>query len=102
MLYPDKQDLRYHMIKNFELIIEGRVQGVGFRNFVYIRALKYNIKGYVKNTSGGDVEIYCSGESSDLDKFIEEVKKGPSFSFVTNIKIFDSPEINQEEFEIRY
>jgi len=90
------------MNKNFELIIEGRVQGVGFRNFAYTRALKYNIKGYVKNTFDGNVEIICTGESADMDKFIAEIKKGPSFSFISNVKINETSENDFENFGIRY
>jgi acylphosphatase len=90
------------MKKNIELIVEGRVQGVGFRNFAYNRALKYNINGYVKNTFDGNVEIICTGESNDIDKFIAEIRKGPSFSFISNIKINETPENDFKEFEIRY
>ena len=90
------------MKKNLELIVEGRVQGVGFRNFAYIRALKYNIKGFVKNTSDGNVEIDCTGENSDIENFIAEIKKGPSFSFISKIKINEIPENDFKNFEIKY
>jgi acylphosphatase len=88
--------------KNFELLIEGRVQGVGMRYFVYTRALKYHITGFVKNTPDGNVEIKCSGESSEIDKFIAEIKKGPSFSFISDLKINEIPENDFKNFEIRY
>lgn len=90
------------MNKNFELIVAGRVQGVGFRNFAYTRAIKYNIKGFVKNTFDGNVEIVCTGESADMDKFIGEIKKGPSFSFISNVKINETSENDFKNFEIRY
>lgn len=90
------------MKKNFEIIVEGRVQGVGFRNFAYIRASKYHINGFVKNTSEGSVEILCSGEREDIDKFIAEMRKGPSFSFISNLKINEIPENDFKNFEIRY
>jgi len=90
------------MKKNFELIVEGRVQGVGFRNFAYNRALKNSIKGFVKNTFDGSVEILCSGESRDIDNFIAEIKKGPSFSFISNVKINETAENDFINFEIRY
>jgi acylphosphatase len=90
------------MNKNFELIIEGRVQGVGFRNFAYTRAIKNNINGYVKNTPDGGVEIICTGKSTDMDKFIAEIKKGPSFSFISNIRINETAEDDFNNFEIRY
>jgi len=90
------------MKKYFELIIEGRVQGVGMRYFVYNHALKFNINGFVKNTPDGNVEIVCSGDSGELDQFIAQIKKGPSFSFITNVRIKEAPENDFKNFEIRY
>jgi len=90
------------MNKNFELIIEGRVQGVGMRYFVYTRALKHNINGFVKNTSDGNVEVFCSGESAKMDEFIAEIKKGPSFSFISDVRINEAAQNDFKNFEIRY
>lgn len=91
------------MRKFLELTVEGRVQGVGFRYFAYNRALKHDIKGYVRNSYDGNVEIVCSGEDKNLDLFINEIKKGPSFSFVSNLKISEiSLKDDFDDFEIRY
>ena len=90
------------MKKYFELIIEGRVQGVGMRYFVYTRALKHGINGFVKNTADGNVEILCSGEQTKMDEFIAEIKKGPSFSFISDVRINEAAENDFENFEIRY
>ncbi len=51
----------------------GVVQGVGFRPFVYQLATKYNLKGWVCNTSE-DVSIEVQGERSKLEKFIGELQ----------------------------
>jgi hydrogenase maturation protein HypF len=59
-------------IKRRRLIIEGTVQGVGFRPFVYRMAGKYGLKGYVKNSSG-DVVIEAQGGSKEVDKFIDQI-----------------------------
>ena len=92
------------MKKCFELIIEGRVQGVGFRYFAYNNALKYNLAGYVRNIPDGNLEIVCSGEEQDLDKFINMMKKGPSFSHITSFKINEliSNNFIFNDFEIKY
>ena len=92
------------MKKCFELIIEGRVQGVGFRYFACNNALKYNINGYVRNMPDGNVEIVCSGEEQDLDKFISKMKKGPSFSYISSFKINEliSNDYNFNSFDIKY
>ena len=74
-------------LKTYNLLLSGRVQGVGFRYFAEARAARYNIKGYVKNTYDNRVEIICQGEVDNLDKFILEVKNGPSFSHITNVEM---------------
>lgn len=74
-------------IKTYKVVLFGRVQGVGFRYFVESIASKYDISGYVRNTFNGKVEVVCQGEEEDLKQFIDEVKKGPAFSVVTDVKI---------------
>jgi acylphosphatase len=91
------------MNKCYEISLEGRVQGVGFRNFAFTKALKYGIKGYVKNTFEGNVEIVCCGNEESLDKFISDIKKGPSFSFISKFTInnYNDTE-NFKDFRITY
>jgi acylphosphatase len=90
-------------IKTYNILISGRVQGVGFRYFTVSQADNYGIKGYVKNTYEGKVEIMCQGEVEELDSFISAVKKGPSFSVVTDVRIEEIPEERiYNTFEIKY
>ena len=89
--------------ETYNLLLSGRVQGVGFRYFAEVRAERYNIKGFVRNTYDNKVEIVCQGESDNLDKFILEVKKGPSFSHIKQVdveEISDAPDYDM--FEIKY
>ncbi|RCK76540.1 MAG: Acylphosphate phosphohydrolase [Ignavibacteriae bacterium] len=67
------------------IIVEGLVQGVGFRYFVYNRAVKLNLRGYVKNLLNGNVEIDVEGERSAIETLIAEVKVGPRFAMVKNV-----------------
>lgn len=60
------------IIKNFKFEVEGIVQGVGFRPFVYTLALKYNLKGYVLNHSSG-VSILIEGKVEDIENFEENL-----------------------------
>jgi len=90
-------------VKTYRIVSSGRVQGVGFRFYVESIAEEYGIKGYVRNIAGGRVETVCQGEEKSLDNFIKKVKKGPSFSLVTDTRIEvinDSKEYSK--FEIRY
>ena len=74
-------------IKTYKVLLSGRVHGVGFRYFVESTASKYDISGYVRNTFDRKVEVVCQGEEEDLKQFIDEVKKGPAFSVITDVKI---------------
>jgi hydrogenase maturation protein HypF len=49
-------------------LITGRVQGVGYRPFVYRAALRFNLRGWVRNVTGS-VEIHAEGDASDLVSF---------------------------------
>ena len=90
-------------VKTYEVVLSGRVQGVGFRYFVESIAGKYDICGYVRNTYNNQVEIICQGEDEDIKNFIDEVKKGPTFSAVTDIKINEIDNSKKYSiFEIKY
>jgi hydrogenase maturation protein HypF len=56
--------------------IYGIVQGVGFRPFVYRKAIEFGIRGWVKNV-GGAVEIECIGYKHNIKLFILDVVNNP-------------------------
>ena len=57
----------------YRILINGIVQGVGFRPFIYSLAIRYQLSGWVRNTSGG-VEIEVSGPEDQLSKFIASIQ----------------------------
>ena len=67
-------------------IIQGHVQGVGFRNFVLERANKLGVTGWVKNLANGDVECLASAGENVLKEFEAQLWKGPSLAKVTHIE----------------
>ncbi len=80
------------------LLVEGIVQGVGFRPTVYRIAKLMNLKGYVRNM-GNIVEIVLQGSKDNINKFTEELKeKKPIQSEINDIKI--EIEENSPETEI--
>lgn len=91
------------MAKALKMLVEGRVQGVGYRRFVYRNARTLGIKGYIKNLADGKVEILAIGENSIMADFIRTTKKGPSFAWVYNIQ-YQEIELEKEygDFEIKY
>lgn len=73
--------LQYH------IIVEGRVQGVGFRYFVQSEAEKNKLTGWVKNRFDGAVEILAEGPEESLADFVKAVQKGNRFSRVKHVKV---------------
>ncbi|WP_051221159.1 acylphosphatase [Eremococcus coleocola] len=58
----------------FQLIVSGRVQGVGYRYYVQSLAEKYKIKGTVRNQSNGNVMIIAQTDYETLGQFISHLK----------------------------
>ena len=66
-------------------LIQGRVQGVGFRWFVHREASDLELRGWVRNTEDGDVEVVASGSVDDLDELRASLRKGPRGSRVDRV-----------------
>lgn len=83
-------------------IVSGRVQGVGFRWFVKARAQALGIKGKVRNTSNGMVEVYAEAPGNILSVFEEVLKQGPPASRVDSVKTenLTGPSGGYSNFEI--
>ena len=57
-------------------LVKGRVQGVGFRWFVQREASEIGLKGWVRNTDDGCVEIVAVGDAEDLAELKGALRKG--------------------------
>ena len=66
-------------------LVKGRVQGVGFRWFVHREASEIDLRGWVRNTEDGDVEVVTAGEAGDLDELRASLRKGPRGARVDRI-----------------
>jgi acylphosphatase len=87
----------------FEIKITGRVQGVGFRNFVQRRAAEFNIVGWVKNERDGSVLVMAQGDEKDVETFLEHLRIGPSMARVRKLEKSQVPGLEDfTDFRIRY
>ena len=73
-------------MKKVHIIISGKVQGVGFRYWLYQNSNERNVYGWVKNKFNGDVEAVLIGDYKNVDEILELCKKGPLSSKVTYVK----------------
>lgn len=88
---------------NYEIAVNGKVQGVGFRYFAQKKAAEFNITGYVRNRPGRVVEIVAEGDKSDLDAFLDFIRIGPSMARVNHITVSKSTYSGSfSKFEVRY
>lgn len=72
-------------MKELKIDVFGRVQGVGFRQFVKKQADRLGITGVVQNAPDGRVSIIAQGSRTGLGSFLTEVQKGSFFSKVSGM-----------------
>ena len=66
---------------------EGRVQGVGYRDFVRRSAERFGVSGWVRNRRDGSVEARLRGPSDRVETVIAEMRRGPRSAEVANLRI---------------
>ncbi len=66
-------------------LIQGRVQGVGFRWYVHREASDLDLRGWVRNTEEGEVEVLAAGEAADLAELRASLRRGPRGSRVDRL-----------------
>jgi len=71
------------------VIVEGLVQGVGYREFTRRAALRRAITGWVRNRSNGAVEALLVGAEGDIETLLAELRRGPRGASVTAVRVAD-------------
>jgi len=85
-----------------EIIVNGLVQGVGFRYFVYREAQRLGVKGFVKNLYTGEVLTVAEGEKALIEELIKKIKVGPMHASVKNCFVdWQEPKHEFDEFNIK-
>ncbi len=86
---------------SLQIIIKGNVQGVNFRYFTLKQAQELNIVGWVRNKPNGNVEALAQGNKINLERFIEILQQGPSFSRVDDVTLnWEHPKKDYSDFTI--
>ncbi len=73
-------------------IVEGVVQGVGFRYFVRRQAMRLGLAGWVRNNDDGSVEAEAAGSADKLAEFEAELRRGPTYASVTSLRVVEVPD----------
>lgn len=77
------------MTQRISFTVQGQVQGVNFRSFTQQKAVGYGLTGWVRNTSGGEVEGEAQGDSDSIEKLLNDINKGPSAAYVVKVNKTD-------------
>jgi acylphosphatase len=83
--------------------VHGKVQGVYYRAFASRAARSLSIRGFVRNTRNGDVELEAEGERADIEKLLQQLKTGPPEAEVANIDtVWSGYNGLYKSFDVRY
>jgi acylphosphatase len=77
-------------------LVQGRVQGVGFRWFTNTCAKREGIGGWVRNLADGRVEIEAMGPAGAMVRFEADVRRGPNGA---QVEQFDVEELPPSDFD---
>ena len=69
------------------LIISGRVQGVGYRDWAMATGLRLGLTGWVRNRTDGAVEALLVGDEEAVGQMIQACRRGPPMARVDEIDV---------------
>jgi acylphosphatase len=72
------------------VLIEGYVQGVGYRHFARRAALRLRLSGWVCNRPDGTVEALISGPSASIEAMLTELRRGPLGADVRSVRLAET------------
>ncbi|MBU2645495.1 acylphosphatase [bacterium] len=79
------------MERHVQVLVEGIVQGVFFREYTRRKAQSLGLKGSVRNLPNGCVEIRAQGNMQDIDFFIQWCWEGSPLARVENVLVTEAP-----------
>lgn len=94
-------DLSDDDLTHMRLRIEGRVQAVGYRNFIIAEAQRLGVDGWIRNRSDGTVEALASGETKAVEALITACMRGPEGSKIDNVELHNSEAPAEKGFRRR-
>ena len=83
------------------VLIEGVVQGVGFRAWLEGQARLNGVRGWVRNLDDGRVEAWFEGDAEAIDDLVQAAHEGPRFAQVDRIDRSEATDQQLIGFEIR-
>jgi len=72
-------------VPSYRFVVQGQVQGVGYRYFVLRHAEALGVSGYARNRPDGTVEVVAEGSEAALGDFEARLREGPAFARVDGL-----------------
>lgn len=88
------------MKTHYDILLTGKVQGVGLRFYTMQAAYRYNITGSIEIKGKDKVLIEAEGTEQDIAAFVEWCRRGSPFSKIKEIQIEEGQLKNYGSFEI--
>jgi len=86
-----------------EIIVNGLVQGVGYRYFVVREAKQLGLRGFTQNLYNGEVLTVVEGERAIVEELIKKLKVGPIHAAVKSCKVdWQEPKNEFTDFEVKF
>ena len=79
------------------VLVDGAVQGVGYREFTRRAALSLGVSGWVRNRSDGAVEARIRGPPTAVKALVAEMRRGPRFATVNSVSVTELDETPGDE-----
>jgi acylphosphatase len=86
-----------------EILVEGHVQGVGYREYARRRADVLGLAGWVMNLRDGRVRVRAEGPRAVIDELVRALEKGPPLSRVARVEVrWTAPTGRFPGFDVRF
>lgn len=83
-------------------VVQGRVQGVFYRDSCRAQARRLGVGGWVRNRPDGTVEVVAEGTRDRVDQLLTWCHAGPPRATVTGVVVIDEVPAAERSFDIRY
>ena len=88
-------------MKARRVLIHGRVQGVGYRDWMLRQAERLGVDGWVRNRADGSVEAVVAGRAEQVDALVARAHRGPPAARVAAVTVTDTPAAVHADFAKR-
>ena len=89
-------------MRRVHVVVDGSVQGVGYRYTMRMVAREAGVSGWVRNRHDGSVEAEVEGTPGQVDEVLAWMAEGPPGSSVTSARIAEAaPRASEATFEVR-